>query len=522
MRVGITGYAHEVNGFAAPITRAQGIDVSRVDGGLGATWEAAPAAAVLDAAGVERVDLPVWELGATGPLADDDFRAIVDEVLAAIAASGPLDGLVVLGHGAGRTTEDLDPDGTFLAAVRAAVGPGAPIVVVLDFHANVSSAMCAAVDGIVGYRTNPHIDIRDRAAEAAELIVHLLHGPRTAVVHQRLPMVLPQIAQLTAPHEPLGEVMDLALRLAVPPIRNVSVLGDFSLSDVPCNGTSVCVTVDAGAEDLGIAAVRALASAIWDRRPRYRLHAVPLLDAVAVAARAGRGEEPPALLADVADNPGGGAPATSTFVLRALLDAGVDGVALGLQCDARVVAQASAAGLGASTTVTFNEGSTDPLAPPLTVSAEVIALVDGPVVPTRGIYAGLARHPGACCSLRIVGDAGAVVEVGVSSWPVQCADDDTLRHAGLRPEAARVVVVKSRGHFRAGFDHLFPDERIVEVGAPGVATPELHTLPWRHLPRPVFPLDDVDWDPGQSMPEVHHARPIAATSEEPETEETAP
>ena len=47
MRVGITGYAHEVNGFAEPITRAQGIDASRHPGGLADTWEAAPAVRTL-------------------------------------------------------------------------------------------------------------------------------------------------------------------------------------------------------------------------------------------------------------------------------------------------------------------------------------------------------------------------------------------------------------------------------------------------------------------------------------------
>jgi len=512
VRVGITGFAHEVNGFAAPITRAHGIDASRHEGGLAATWEAGPAVAVLDAAGIEPVELPVWEFGASGPLLGEDFRTILTEVLDGLGATGHLDGVVVLGHGAGRTTDDTDPDGTFLGAVRAAVGASAPLVVVLDFHANVSSAMCAAVDGIVAYRTNPHVDIRDRVAEAAELVVHLLQGPRTAVVHQRLPMVLPQIAQLTAANEPLGEVMALAAELTVPPIRNISVLGGFSLSDVPCNGTSVCATVDAGHEHVGIDAVRALAAAIWERRPRYRLHAVPLADAVAEAVRASRGDATPALLADVADNPGGGAPADSTFVLRALLDAGVGGVVLGLQCDPAVVSRAWDAGIGARIAVTFNEGSTAPLAVPLTVEAEVTALTDAPLVPQRGIYAGLSRYTGPCCGLRIAeaaagaGAGAGTVDVGVSSWPVQCADDDTLRHVGLRPEAARVVVVKSRGHFRAGFDHLFADDRIVEVGAPGVATPELHTLPWVHLPRPVFPLDDVEWDAAVATPVVHHAR----------------
>ena len=74
---------------------------------------------------------------------------------------------------------------------------------------------------------------------------------------------------------------------------------------------------------------------------------------------------------------------------------------------------------------------------------------------------------------------------------------------GLTPElvdiaAARTVVVKSRGHFRAGFDEFFPPERIFEVDAPGLTSPVLANFPWRRLPRPSFPLDqDATWqEPG--------------------------
>ena len=49
-----------------------------------------------------------------------------------------------------------------------------------------------------------------------------------------------------------------------------------------------------------------------------------------------------------------------------------------------------------------------------------------------------------------------------------------------------------RGHFRAGFDHLFADDQIIEVAAPGVATSDLRSVAWQHLPRPVFPLDTID------------------------------
>ena len=508
VRVGITGYAHEVNGFADAVTRRHGIDAARHPGGLAATWEAGPTVARLRelfGAALEIVELPVWEFGASGPLVDDDFRTIVSEVVDAVTvatAEEPLDAVIVLGHGAGRTTDDLDSDGTFLDALRSTVGPDAVVVVVLDFHANVSDRMCDAVDAVVGYRTNPHVDIAERVAEAADHVHRMLNGVPSVVVSHRLPMVLPQIAQLTSGDEPLGQVVASGQARCVAPVRNVSVFGGFSLADVPDSGVSVCVTVDAGGEEQAADVVCALTGSLWDQRHRYRLHATPLDESIAVAIAASTGARRPVLLADVADNPGGGAPANSTFVLDALSAAGVTGVVMGLQCDSAVVDVAWQAGVGATVDVTLNAGSTSELAVPFTAAATVVALVDEPLCPMRGVYAGSTRHPGRCCALRIGG-----IEIGVSSLPVQCADDDTLRHVGLDPAAARVVVVKSRGHFRAGFDHLFTPEQIVEVGAPGVATPELHTLTWQWLPRPVFPLDEIDVAAARAAtPRVHRRR----------------
>lgn len=493
VRVGITGYANEVNAAADPVTLGHGIDAAQSPGGLAATWEAGALVARLRALrpDADVVDLPVWEFGATGPLADDDFRHLLALVGEAIAAAGPLDAIVVLGHGAGRTSADLDPDGTFLAHVRAAVGDGIPIVVVLDFHANVSALMCETADVLVAYRTNPHVDIEDRLVEAAEHTVRLLDAPGTVIAHCRLPLVLPQIAENTTPGEPLADVVALGQQRCVSPVRNVSVLGSFALTDVPDIGVAVCVTADHGAEGLAASVAAEVASRAWALRSRYRLRATPLSEAVEIARRAARGEIRPVILADASDNPGGGAPGNSTFVLEALLAAGVSDVVMGLQCDRAAVDAAWAAGVGTRIGIEFNRGSERPLARPLRVEATVLALVDRPLVPVKGVYAGATRHVGRCCALDLGG-----IRIAVASGAVQCADDDSLLHVGLDPADARVVVVKSRGHFRAGFAHLFDDERIVEVGAPGVATVDLGSVRWEHLPRPVFPFDQIDgWEP---------------------------
>jgi len=67
---------------------------------------------------------------------------------------------------------------------------------------------------------------------------------------------------------------------------------------------------------------------------------------------------------------------------------------------------------------------------------------------------------------------------------------------GLDIARARTVIVKSRGHFRAGFAPHFAPEQILEVDAPGLTSPVLSRFTWRHLPRPIFPLDPAtSWTP---------------------------
>lgn len=494
--VAITGYMHEVNAFADPITHGHGLQVSDTPGGLAATWEAGSAMARLrELRDVTFAECPLWEFGASGPLLDAHFRKIVHEVTDALRAAGDVDAVLVMGHGAGRTTDDLDPDATFLRAVREVVGDDVPVVTVLDFHANLSPEMCDLVDVIVGYRTNPHVDITERAVEAAEHVHRLLDGQRTVVAMCRPPLVLPQLAQNTLPGEPLGDVRELAAARIEAPVWNVSVFGGFSLSDVPDGGLAVCVTADRDAADVAAAVAEEVAAAAWDVRARYRTRATPMADAVVAAVQASKGERPPVILADTADNPGGGAPGNTTFLLEALLDAGAHDVVMGLQCDRGVVDAAWAAGEGARIEVRFNDGSDRPLARPFRVDATVLSLVDRPLVPTKGVYDGSTRHASRCCALDLGG-----VRIGVSSHKVQCADDDTLLHVGLDPSAAKVVVVKSRGHFRAGFAHLFEGDQIIEVGTPGVATAELHQLEFHHLRRPMYPIDEIaGWTPAATL-----------------------
>ena len=153
-------------------------------------------------------------------------------------------------HGAGLTTGDHDPEGTLLALVRRIVGPEVPVVATFDLHANVSDADVALLNGFIGYRTNPHLDMRERGAEAAVLLRRLIGGTRTFLARIRLPIVPPTVTQLTgkdAPNRPYGELIDLGQqRMTEPPyagrVLNVSVMGGFAFADTPFNGLTVVVT----------------------------------------------------------------------------------------------------------------------------------------------------------------------------------------------------------------------------------------------------------------------------------------
>jgi microcystin degradation protein MlrC len=78
----------------------------------------------------------------------------------------------------------------------------------------------------------------------------------------------------------------------------------------------------------------------------------------------------------------------------------------------------------------------------------------------------------------------------------QALDTGYFECFGVPIAELRSVVVKSRGHFRAGFDHLFPPERTIEVDAPGLVSQILTRYAWKRLPRPLFPLDpEMSWQP---------------------------
>ncbi|MEO6624658.1 MAG: MlrC C-terminal domain-containing protein, partial [Burkholderiaceae bacterium] len=191
----------------------------------------------------------------------------------------------------------------------------------------------------------------------------------------------------------------------------------------------------------------------------------------------------PIVLADVADNAGGGAPSDSTFVLRAMLQRGMRDAALGCLWDPVAVALAFEAGEGATLRVRLG-GKLGPMSgDPLDVVATVKALRRE----ATQLYLGGSRaRMGDCALLAIDG-----IDVVANAVRVQTFTPDVFTNLGLDPATKRYVVVKSMNHFRAGFDSLA--KQTIHVAAPGAIDVQYDRLPYRRIKRPIYPLDADAW-----------------------------
>jgi microcystin degradation protein MlrC len=118
---------------------------------------------------------------------------------------------------------------------------------------------------------------------------------------------------------------------------------------------------------------------------------------------------------------------------------------------------------------------------------EVVRLSDGRLVGKRAASNGRTMDLGRSARVRIGGPGG--IDIVAISIRQQLTDPTVLEHFGIDIAKLRGLIVKSRGHFRAGFAEFFRDDQILEVDAPGLATQNLAHLPYRHIPRPMFPLD---------------------------------
>jgi microcystin degradation protein MlrC len=427
-----------------------------------------------------------------GPAQDVYFKEFVADVSARLQAAGPLNAVFISSHGAALCESEDDPEGVLFECVRNIVGPQVPVVTVFDLHANVTLRSTQALSGAVAYKTNPHRDLRECGVEAAQMLKSFWQNGVGQIAFVKLPFVPPATSQMIEPGSVYHALMQSALGKRNADVLDVSLCGGFALADATSCGFSVLVTSRAGAAQKGAAVAHAMAQEVWDARHQFVSRLWSLHDAVTFAQKVGQSRattEPACILADVGDNPGGGGGGNTLDLLKALIEAKVQHALVAVLTDARLAEEAHAVGVGHAFEACFNQGSMDVLAKHFTHQAQVLALSDGHFFGRRGLLKGVQAEMGLSARLEVGG-----VQVVVISKRQQLIDPAQLDALQVDLSQVRVLVAKSRGHYRAAFDEFTRTDRMLDVDCPGLTTPNLKTLPWTRMPRPIFPIDDdVTW-----------------------------
>ncbi|MGL4542545.1 MAG: M81 family metallopeptidase, partial [Polymorphobacter sp.] len=345
-------------------------------------------------------------------------------------------------HGAMVTDFDEDGEGVLLARLRAVVGPDMPIAITLDPHANVTPRMCALASIIVSYKTYPHVDMRESARQAADILHRTMAGeirPATLRVH------CPMLEEVNGGRTDSGPMIERITRARAyeqqPDVFAVSVNGGFGNADIADVGPTVLVTAQ-GDMAAHHRFAQSLADDIWDRRFET-INDFLLVDTAAAICAAHDGSTGPIVVADYADNPGGGGYGDSTNLLRALLDAKVANACFGAMIDPQAARELHRHSVGETVSVALG-GKTDADrgGGPLQLMGILKLLSDGEYTGDGPMFGGLKKHWGPTAMLTVEG-----IDILVVSRSSQILDLQQFRAFGIDPAAKSIVALKSMQHF---------------------------------------------------------------------------
>jgi microcystin degradation protein MlrC len=487
MRVGIIALLQESNTFIAePTALAHFEQDLLVDGAevrtrlQGAHHEVGGFFAGLAA---ERLDaIPIFAARALpyGVLATETLDTLILRMETALDRAGPLDSLLVAPHGAMVSAAHPDADGHWLMRLRQRFGRAFPIIGTLDLHANVSPKMAVACDALIAYRTNPHLDQRQRGIDAARLMARTLRGearPTMAVAF--LPLAVNIERQNTAepPCRTICEYADAMLER--PGVLSNSVILGFPYADVAEMGSSVIVVTD---NDFSLAEslVSDLSNFWWERREDFVGRLVSVDQAMQQASQL----DGPITLLDMGDNVGGGSPGDGAELAHALQRHPQLAPAFLCLYDPDSVHRAWSAGVGARLQLSAGGKTDERHGEPLEADFVVRGLYDGKfqeTQPRHGGFLNFDQGPTAVVetsrSLTIMLTSRRMVPFSIKQ----------LTSCHLDPAHFRILVAKGVHAPVAAYAPV--SKHLIRVDTPGVTTADLSRLEYHHRRRPMFPFE---------------------------------
>jgi len=473
-RVAIGGFQHETNTFAPSPADYPAFEAGGGWPGVqygepmftaleGANIPAQGAIQALRAAGHDLVATAWAAASPSARVTADAFERILGEMVARLKAALPVDGVYLDLHGAMVSEAYDDGDGRRV-----------PLVASLDLHGNVTRAMVAQADALVGYRTYPHVDMAETGARAARLLDAMLRaGARPAKAYATLDFLtgLPSQCSFIEPCKGLYAQLESLERSSG---ATLTFMPGFPMADFgECGMTVFGYAADAGAVEAAVAALR---GAVADAERDFAME-LYLPDEAVARARA-RGEPGrPVVIADTQDNPGAGGNGDTTGMLAALVRQRPVDATLGLLIDAAAARRAHEAGQGATLAFTLGGKSGIPGDAPFEGEFTVERLGDGKFTCTGPMFKGFRMTLAEMALLRSKAAPG--VRVVLASRKVQAADQEMFRHVGVEPVRERLLVLKSSVHFRADFEPIAREVLVAKAPGPALADPS--EFPWKKL-----------------------------------------
>ena len=484
-RVALLGIYHESNTFIGTPTTLDDFRNSHWFSGeairreyAGAYHEIGGMLDVLDAsADVELIPVMYAEATPGGTITAEAYQHLLNQMMSEFDAIGPVDGCMVVPHGAAVSASQLDMDGHWLALLRQEVGPQVPIIGTLDPHANVSQAMTDATNALIAYNTNPHIDQRETGQRAGRLMLQTLRNEVTPVQQLvRLPMAISIEQQYTA-QNPCKELYALAEHYRQQPgVLSVSVLLGFPYADTPDMGSAFIVVTD---EDPDLAAIigRDLAAYILGRKDLFNGLKNDFMTVLPQLKKAAK----PILLLDMGDNIGGGSPGNSTVLLEAL-EAHTHYRGFIYLHDADAVQMAWQQPL--KTPFTLTVGTHPVTGKGYTTSVVVDQKLDGYFSETTPRHGGQTHYN---MGPTVVVRTEKETTIMLSTRRIPPFSLRQLTAFGIDPASFDVLIAKGVNAPIAAYGPVCPT--IIQVDTPGVTQADMTLFTYRHRQRPMFPFE---------------------------------
>ncbi|MBR0830135.1 M81 family metallopeptidase [Bradyrhizobium manausense] len=403
------------------------------------------------------------------------YETLRDRLLEDLRAAMPVDVVALAMHGAMIADGYEDAEGDLIAEVRRIVGPDVIIGVELDLHGFLSRKKYENADILIFFKDYPHLDILDRARELVDLCLRAARREIKPVMS-----ILPcnMIAQFMTLREPMRSFVARMKELeGMDGVLSISFVHGFAWGDCSELGSKMLVITD-GRKSQGDALAAQLRDELFAIRDRCFSE---YLDIETALNEATRSSTHPIVLADVADNTGGGAAGDSTFVLEAMLRRGIAEACIGPFYDPGALAICYSAGVGARLPLRIGGKHSPASGQPLDVEARVLNCAPAPDM-LNCFGSGLGTPMGRAVRIDVAGIEIVLVERRIQAL------GDLFTPMGLDWRSRKIVVVKSANHFYAAYAPSAA--KVLFVDSPGGASMNWKELRYRHRPRNLWPMDN--------------------------------